>query len=45
MEKMINLPQEDRLQMGRNGRQLVLRKFNVERVIEEYVDTLGSEND
>ncbi len=45
MEKMINLPLEDRLQMGRNGRQLILKKFNVEKVIEEYVDTLGSEID
>jgi glycosyltransferase involved in cell wall biosynthesis len=41
MEKMINLRPEDRLQMGRNGRMLVLKKFNVEKVIDEYVDTLN----
>ena len=41
MEKMINLSAEDRLKMGRNGRALVIRKFNIQKVIEEYERTLG----
>jgi hypothetical protein len=40
MEKMINLSNEERLRMGKNGRLLVYKKFNVTRVIEEYKDTL-----
>ena len=40
MEKMINLPAEERARMGRNGRAHVMRKFNVTRVIEEYLRTL-----
>jgi glycosyltransferase involved in cell wall biosynthesis len=41
MEKIINLSPEERQRMGRNGRALVIRKFNIKRVIEEYVDTLN----
>lgn len=41
MEKVINLPPEERQRMGRNGRALVMRKFNIKKVIEEYVDTLN----
>ena len=41
MEKMINLLPEDRKRMGRNGRALVIKKFNIERVLEEYMDTLN----
>jgi len=40
MEKMMNLPQEERMRMGKNGRSLVIKKFNVTRVIDEYDGTL-----
>jgi glycosyltransferase involved in cell wall biosynthesis len=40
LEKMINLAPEERRRMGKNGRALVIRKFNVARVIDEYTDTL-----
>lgn len=40
MEKMINLSAEERARMGKNGRSLVLRKFSIDHVIDEYVDTL-----
>lgn len=40
MEKMINLSPEERARMGKNGRSLVLRKFNIEHIIDEYTDTL-----
>jgi glycosyltransferase involved in cell wall biosynthesis len=42
MEKMINLPVDERQRMGKNGRQLVLRKFDVCKIIEEYSNTLIS---
>jgi glycosyltransferase involved in cell wall biosynthesis len=41
MEKMINLSPEERSRMGKNGRLLVNKKFNVTKVIEEYEDTLN----
>ena len=40
MERMINLSPEDRARMGKNGRSLVMRKFGIEKVIEEYINTL-----
>jgi glycosyltransferase involved in cell wall biosynthesis len=40
MEKMINLSADERTKMGKNGRALVIRKFNVESVICEYERTL-----
>lgn len=40
MEKMINLSAEDRSRMGKNGRSLVIRKFSIEKIIDEYVGTL-----
>lgn len=40
MEKMISLPAEERARMGKNGRALVVRKFNITTVIDEYTDTL-----
>lgn len=40
MEKMINLSPEDRGRMGKNGRALVMRKFNIDIVVNEYIDTL-----
>lgn len=42
MEKIINLPEEERKKMGRNGRQLVLKKFDVSKIISEYANTLIS---
>jgi glycosyltransferase involved in cell wall biosynthesis len=41
MEKMINLMPDERIRMGKNGRALVIEKFNVEQVIEEYERTLS----
>jgi glycosyltransferase involved in cell wall biosynthesis len=41
MEKMINLSAEEREGMGKNGRALVIKKFNVKQVIEEYERTLS----
>jgi glycosyltransferase involved in cell wall biosynthesis len=43
MEKMINMSLDDRQRMGRSGRALVIRKFNIRKVIEEYVDTLNKD--
>jgi glycosyltransferase involved in cell wall biosynthesis len=40
MEKMINLPAEERAKMGKNGRALVIKKFSINKVIEEYDRTL-----
>jgi glycosyltransferase involved in cell wall biosynthesis len=42
MEKMINTSSEERLRMGRNGRQIVLKKFDICKIIEEYSNTLIS---
>ena len=36
MEKMMNLEVDERKRMGRNGRNLVSKKFNVEKVIQQY---------
>lgn len=40
MEKMINLSAEERNRMGKNGRLLVIKKFSISKVIEEYARTL-----
>jgi glycosyltransferase involved in cell wall biosynthesis len=40
MEKIMNLPQTERDNMGKNGRLLVSEKFNIEKVIEEYAQTV-----
>lgn len=40
MEKMMNLSAEERSRMGKNGRALVIKKFDVKKVIEEYDRTL-----
>jgi glycosyltransferase involved in cell wall biosynthesis len=42
MEKMINLSVEERIKMGKNGRQLVLKKFDICKIIQEYSNTLIS---
>ena len=41
MEKMINLSEEERKRMGKNGRSLVIKKFEISKVIDEYTDTLN----
>jgi glycosyltransferase involved in cell wall biosynthesis len=43
MERMINLPAEDRVRLGRNGRALVIKKFNIRNVIDEYIATLNAD--
>ena len=42
MEKMINTTPDERMRMGKNGRQLVLKKFDICKIIEEYSNTLIS---
>jgi glycosyltransferase involved in cell wall biosynthesis len=42
MEKMINTSSDERQRMGKNGRQLVLKKFDICKIIEEYSNTLIS---
>lgn len=42
MEKMINTSPEERQRMGKNGRQIVLKKFDICKIIEEYSNTLIS---
>jgi glycosyltransferase involved in cell wall biosynthesis len=42
MEKMINASPEERMRMGKNGRQLVLKKFDICKIIAEYSNTLIS---
>ncbi|MBC7851556.1 MAG: glycosyltransferase family 4 protein [Chitinophagaceae bacterium] len=41
MERMLNLSEEDRRRMGRNGRELVIKKFDVNLVVQEYLQTLS----
>lgn len=43
MEKIINLAVEERSRLGRNGRALVIKKFNIRNVIDEYVATLNDD--
>lgn len=40
MEKMLLLPEVERLQMGRNGRKKALKQFNEQIVIDHYVKAL-----
>ncbi|MBS1598617.1 MAG: glycosyltransferase family 4 protein [Bacteroidetes bacterium] len=40
MEKIINQSEDERVKMGKNGRALVIEKFNISKVIEEYQRTL-----
>jgi glycosyltransferase involved in cell wall biosynthesis len=40
MEKMINLTHDERIRMGEKGRQLVIEKFDVRKIIREYANTL-----
>jgi glycosyltransferase involved in cell wall biosynthesis len=42
MEKILNLSPEERERMGKNGRQLVLKKFDVCKIVQEYSNTLIS---
>ena len=41
MEQMMFLPEEERRHMGRQGRALVIRKFEVQKIVETYRETLG----
>ena len=34
MERVLNLSEDDRTRMGRNGRMLVIRKFDIAKVID-----------
>jgi glycosyltransferase involved in cell wall biosynthesis len=43
MEKIINLPADERARFGRNGRALVIKKFNIRNVIDEYIATLDAD--
>jgi glycosyltransferase involved in cell wall biosynthesis len=40
MERIMNLSAEERTRMGKNGRTLVTKKFNVQKVIKEYEQTI-----
>jgi len=40
MERIINMPAEERIRMGKNGRMLVMKKFNIANVIKEYEQTV-----
>jgi len=41
MDQMMNLSEEKRMEMGKNGRSLVKSKFKEEFVIDKYLDTIG----
>ena len=41
MEKMINLSMEERGAMGAKGREVVIEKFEISKVIEVYKGVLG----
>lgn len=41
MERVLNLSEDDRTRMGRNGRMLVIRKFDIAKVIDEYIEILN----
>jgi glycosyltransferase involved in cell wall biosynthesis len=43
MEKMLNLPIEERIRMGINGRLLVENKFNIQKVVAIYSNTLKTD--
>ena len=42
LEQFINLPAKAKIEMGKKGREKVLREFNIERVIDRYVGTIES---
>lgn len=43
MEQMIRLSSQEREQMGKKGRALVIRKFDMEMVVQTYLQTLARE--
>ena len=43
MDQMIRLSSKEREQMGKKGRALVIAKFDMEMVIQNYLQTLGRE--
>jgi len=40
MERMLNLTAEERIQMGRNGREKIIREFDEKIVIKQYLDKM-----
>ncbi|MCK4655300.1 MAG: glycosyltransferase family 4 protein [Candidatus Cloacimonetes bacterium] len=40
IERMVNLPEEERINMGKKGRRKILRKFDEKIVIEKYLDSI-----
>jgi glycosyltransferase involved in cell wall biosynthesis len=42
MEKMMQIPSQERMAMGKNGRALVMQKFNIGKVLDEYARTLAN---
>ena len=42
LEQFINMSSEARAEMGKRGREKVLREFNIERVIDKYIKTIES---
>jgi glycosyltransferase involved in cell wall biosynthesis len=40
MERIINMPAQQRINMGKKGRELVADKFNVQRIVKEYEQTI-----
>ncbi|MHA4847661.1 glycosyltransferase family 4 protein [Flavitalea antarctica] len=43
MEKVINMSESERLEMGRQGRAFVIQKFEMQRITEEYFATLHND--
>jgi glycosyltransferase involved in cell wall biosynthesis len=43
MEKMINLPEAERMLMGKAGRALMMQKFEMQHVTQEYFNTLHND--
>jgi len=42
MEEMMGMSSDQRAELGRNGRELVSGKFNIDRILAEYDHTLES---
>jgi glycosyltransferase involved in cell wall biosynthesis len=43
MEQMLNLSETERIQMGKNGRSLMIQKFDIQKVTEQYFATLHND--
>lgn len=42
MELMLTMPETKRIRMGKNGRQLMQKKFSIERICKEYIRVIQS---